>query len=119
MARASQLLLRSFPSSMIKAEWSGSLRSCAMSPRNSTRHVRFARKSRRCSSGSGPLADERKSRLALANENRMKNMPLIDRQDSALLLIDFQSRLMPAIDDGTAAIANAQRLIHAAGKFEI
>jgi hypothetical protein len=25
-------------------------------------------------------------------------MPLIDRQDAPLLLIDFQSRLMPAID---------------------
>lgn len=46
-------------------------------------------------------------------------MPLIDRQDAALLLIDFQSRLMPAIDDGATAIANAQRLVQAARKFAV
>ncbi|MFL5282204.1 MAG: isochorismatase family protein [Rhodopila sp.] len=46
-------------------------------------------------------------------------MPLIDRRDAVLLLIDFQSRLMPAIDDGAAVIANAQRLIQAARKFAV
>jgi len=49
----------------------------------------------------------------------MNNMPLIDRQDAALLLIDFQARLMPAIADGATAIANAQRLIRAARKFSV
>lgn len=46
-------------------------------------------------------------------------MPVIDRQDAALLLIDFQSRLMPAIADGAAVIANAQRLIRAARRFSV
>jgi nicotinamidase-related amidase len=49
----------------------------------------------------------------------MKNMPLIDRQNAALLLIDFQFRLMPAIDDGAAAVANARRLMQAARKFAV
>lgn len=46
-------------------------------------------------------------------------MPLIDRQEAALLLIDFQSRLMPVIDGGDAAIANGRRLIQAARKFSV
>ncbi|MBS0164421.1 MAG: isochorismatase family protein [Nitrospira sp.] len=46
-------------------------------------------------------------------------MPLTDRQTAALLLIDFQSRLMPAIDGGTAVIANARRLLLAARMFTI
>ena len=41
-------------------------------------------------------------------------MALIDVQNATLLLIDFQARLMPAIDDGPAAIANARRLVEAA-----
>jgi nicotinamidase-related amidase len=41
-------------------------------------------------------------------------MPAIAREISALLLIDFQSRLMPAIEDGTAVVANARRLLEAA-----
>src|SRR5438552_1796074 len=50
---------------------------------------------------------------------RMENMPLIDRQDAALLLIDFQSRLMPVIDGGDAVVANARRLLRAARKFSV
>lgn len=46
-------------------------------------------------------------------------MPLIDRQNAALLLIDFQSRLMPVIDGGDTVIANARRLIQAARKFSV
>lgn len=46
-------------------------------------------------------------------------MPLIDRRDAALLLIDFQSRLMPAIDGGHAVIANARRLLQAARMFAV
>jgi nicotinamidase-related amidase len=46
-------------------------------------------------------------------------MPLIDRQHAALLMIDFQSRLMRAIDGGATVIANARRLVQAAGKFSV
>ena len=41
-------------------------------------------------------------------------MPALDRETSALLLVDFQSRLMPAIEDGGAVLANARRLVDAA-----
>lgn len=41
-------------------------------------------------------------------------MLAIDRAASLLLIIDFQSRLMPAIDGGDAAITNARRLLQAA-----
>jgi nicotinamidase-related amidase len=46
-------------------------------------------------------------------------LPIITREDSVLLVVDFQSRLMPAIDDGTAVVANARRLLDAAGLFRI
>jgi nicotinamidase-related amidase len=42
-------------------------------------------------------------------------MRTIDRETSALLIVDFQSRLMPAIEDGAAVIANARLLLNAAG----
>jgi nicotinamidase-related amidase len=41
-------------------------------------------------------------------------MLALDRERSALLIIDFQRRLMPAIDGGAAAVANARRLLQAA-----
>ena len=41
-------------------------------------------------------------------------MLTIDRERSALLIIDFQQRLMPAIEEGAAAVANARRLLQAA-----
>lgn len=41
-------------------------------------------------------------------------MPAIDRETSALLIVDFQTRLMPAIEDGAAVVANARRLLRAA-----
>ncbi len=41
-------------------------------------------------------------------------MPTIDRETSALLLIDFQSKLMPAIDDASSIAGNARRLLAAA-----
>jgi nicotinamidase-related amidase len=41
-------------------------------------------------------------------------MPTLDRNSSLLLVIDFQTRLMPAIDGGPAAVANALRLLRAA-----
>jgi len=46
-------------------------------------------------------------------------MLTLDRQTSALLLIDFQARLMPAIADGAAAVANARRLLDAAMMFDV
>jgi nicotinamidase-related amidase len=46
-------------------------------------------------------------------------MPLINRDNSVLLVVDFQSRLMPAIDDGASVIANARRLLDAAEMFHI
>jgi nicotinamidase-related amidase len=46
-------------------------------------------------------------------------MPVIDRERSILLVIDFQSRLMPAIEDGAAVVANARRLIDAAELFHV
>ncbi|HEV2098863.1 MAG TPA: isochorismatase family protein [Stellaceae bacterium] len=41
-------------------------------------------------------------------------MPALDRDTSALLVIDFQSRLMPAIEDAAKIVANARRLLDAA-----
>lgn len=41
-------------------------------------------------------------------------MPLIDPARSALLVIDVQARLMPAIDAAAVRIANTQRLVRAA-----
>ena len=41
-------------------------------------------------------------------------MPALDRDTSALLVIDFQSRLMPAIEDAAAVVANTRRLLDAA-----
>jgi nicotinamidase-related amidase len=41
-------------------------------------------------------------------------MPILDPARSLLLLIDFQARLMPAIHEGAAAVANARRLLDAA-----
>ena len=46
-------------------------------------------------------------------------MLTIDRAHSALLLIDFQSRLMPAIEDGPAVVANARRLLEAAKLLDV
>lgn len=46
-------------------------------------------------------------------------MPVIERERSALLLVDFQSRLMPAIEDGAGVIANARRLLDAAQMFDV
>ena len=41
-------------------------------------------------------------------------MLTIEGQASTLLLIDFQTKLMPAIDDAAIAVMNARRLIDAA-----
>src|SRR3954454_24297822 len=46
-------------------------------------------------------------------------MLTIDRDHSALLIIDFQKRLMPAIEDGAAAATNARRLVQAAEIFHV
>jgi nicotinamidase-related amidase len=46
-------------------------------------------------------------------------MPAIVRERSILLVVDLQSRLMPAIENGAAVVANARRLIDAAELFHI
>jgi len=46
-------------------------------------------------------------------------MITIDRDRMTLLAIDFQQRLMPAIDGAGDVLANAGRLIAAAGKFGV
>jgi nicotinamidase-related amidase len=46
-------------------------------------------------------------------------MLTIDRDRSALLIIDFQERLMPAIEQGTQAMANARRLLRAADVLRV
>lgn len=46
-------------------------------------------------------------------------MLTLSRAQSALLVVDFQTRLMPAIHQGAAAVANARRLIDAAGLLEV
>ncbi len=50
---------------------------------------------------------------------RTGQMLTIDRETSTLLIVDFQSRLMPAIEDGTAVVANARRLLEAAEMFGV
>ncbi len=46
-------------------------------------------------------------------------MPAIDRKRSALLIIDFQQKLMPAIEEGASVIANARKLVLAAGMLDV
>jgi nicotinamidase-related amidase len=46
-------------------------------------------------------------------------MGIIKRENSALLIVDFQSRLMPAIDAGEVVVANARRLLSAAEMFDV
>ena len=46
-------------------------------------------------------------------------MLTIDRETSTLLIVDFQSRLMPAIESGAAVVANARRLLKAAEMFGV
>jgi nicotinamidase-related amidase len=46
-------------------------------------------------------------------------MPVINRETSSLLIVDFQSRLMPAIEDGAAVVANAQRLLDGARLLDV
>ena len=43
----------------------------------------------------------------------------IDRTTSMLLVVDFQSRLMPVIAEGEAAVANAKRLLDLAEMLEV
>jgi len=46
-------------------------------------------------------------------------MLTIDREHSLLLLIDFQARLMPVIEEAAAVLANARRLLDAAALLEV
>lgn len=44
---------------------------------------------------------------------------LVDASGSLLLLVDLQERLMPAITDGPAVVANAVRLAEVAGMLDV
>lgn len=44
---------------------------------------------------------------------------LLDAADSQLVLVDYQSRLMPAIHDGPAVLANALRLARIANRLAV
>jgi len=46
-------------------------------------------------------------------------MRVIDPENSELLIIDFQKRLMPAIDEGVTRIENARMLLTVAGLLKI
>lgn len=46
-------------------------------------------------------------------------MLTIDRENSLLLIVDFQTRLMPAIEDGPTVVANARRLLRAADLLDV
>jgi len=46
-------------------------------------------------------------------------MRTIDRDRSILLLVDFQTRLMPSIEDGPAVVRNARRLLDGAKLFGV
>ena len=46
-------------------------------------------------------------------------MPMIHRRTSRLLLVDFQQRLMPAITEGEAVLANAVILAQAARLLDV
>lgn len=44
---------------------------------------------------------------------------LLELDDSQLLLIDYQERLLPVMHDGVAVLANARRLAQLAGLFKV
>src|SRR5690606_24594168 len=44
---------------------------------------------------------------------------LLDALESQLVLVDYQERLMPAIFEGTAVLANARRLAQVAQLLEV
>lgn len=46
-------------------------------------------------------------------------MPIINRATATLLVVDFQSRLMPAIEDGATVVANARRLLDGAALLDV
>jgi nicotinamidase-related amidase len=46
-------------------------------------------------------------------------MPIINRETSTLVVVDFQSRLMPAIEGGETIMANARRLLEGAKLLDV
>ncbi len=46
-------------------------------------------------------------------------MPTMSAKRAVLLIVDFQARLMPAIHDGEAVLANARRLLDAASILDV
>src|SRR5690606_38694371 len=68
----------------------------------------------------GARIDDRSGREAGGGACRgRRSMITIDRDRTTLLVIDFQQRLMPAIDGASAVLANAGRLIEAAKKLGV
>src|SRR5438046_3198908 len=90
------------------------------SPRRSRRCVNAT--VRRLCSAAAPCRQRCSDRSPLATpgmKGHLKPMLTLNRDSSALLLIDFQSRLMPVIADGAAIVANARRLLKAAQMFGV
>src|SRR4051794_18692147 len=48
-----------------------------------------------------------------------RGMPSVSHETSALLVVDLQAKLIPAIDDGASVLANAQRLLAAADMLQV
>jgi nicotinamidase-related amidase len=59
------------------------------------------------------------SKIGSTGLSKGEIMLTIDPKHSLLLIVDFQSRLMPAIHEGETAVRNAKRLIEAAKLFDI
>src|SRR6185312_1571781 len=60
-----------------------------------------------------------RSRHAGLSRRTTRGMSTVSRERSTLLVVDFQARLMPAIDDGKSVVANARRLLTAADMLRV
>ena len=58
-------------------------------------------------------------RISRTTSKGGRSVLTINRDTSTLLVVDFQSKLMPAIDGSGAAVTNARRLIAAAEMFGV
>src|SRR5437764_960653 len=103
-------------------------RPCSM-PRQAVRAASPKRLTR-CASATAPRPSSAAGRLSVqwgirsrlvktTTRGHLNSMLTLNRNYSVLLLIDFQARLMPAIEEGAAAVANARRLLTAAKMFEV
>lgn len=53
------------------------------------------------------------------SQDKARTAMLLDAQDSQLVLVDYQSRLMPAIHEGQQVLANALRLARMAEELKV